>query len=590
MTEQVAVRKGCLPSEVDKIREAVDIGSVFLALQAPNFITARGVLNWLTTVPVTDARKVAYKAVCMKIPPNEQYLEDGFHFLVKQPDYAPIAIRFNLNPEISLENKPDCSQTVMFAIAGAILKYNNSLNVRKVNALILTGLGDQSYVETNLTLCYRSRTSPHIRYLSADEINAAAAKADWTDKFRYNERLPRLIMKRVIKLQESAPLYYAGIAYKAYHTVAVKLNNNKLLTELTRDELSMFNTYFPDVIDTRILQYDDILYKIALLGNDVAGYVLGFPIQNMIPSDEQIHQALMNLKDLGTEGYIEHIRKYVAQTYNPVLPFPQKEPLTYPNEKDVSFEDIDNYVPFDIVACQIGSHIHRFTRVEAENLLETKKNPWTRESLPITVLSTLKARVDAAKELGLPQARPLSEILTRVNEGTLFDGDEDIPKPEEPPSLPPTLLQSILHLTGTWTPGLQFDESDEMEFNDEGMAVDNIEIMEENSTGLGRPPALLGSVGLEGSEGPEGLTGPQGSVGIQGSLIGPQGSVGLEGSEGPEGFVDLQDDETFETHQTISEIGDEEEVDEDRFPGPGNRLGNGTDPEYNMYSCLDELD
>lgn len=473
-----AVRKGCLPSEDDKIRECVNFGSVFLGLET-GFITVKGLLKWLTTAAVTDATRVAYKALCIGIPPDQQYLEDNYHFLVKKPDYISIALGFGFIPEIPDQNLPNVNNPVLCHVVEALTKYHNDKNLRKIITLILTGTGSQSYVETCLDLCYQARNSPHIRTLTPHEVNIAIVEADWTAKLRYNETLPLLIIKRAIKLQEKAPLYYAHVAYQAYHAVAVRLNKSKLLTALTRKDLAMFNNYFPNIIDTRILEYDDLSYKIALFGNDIAGYVLGFPIQNIIPNDEQIHEALNALKEMGSKRYIEHIRNYVAQTYNPVLPFTQKNIPTYPNERDVSYEDINNYVPFDIIACQIGSHIHRFSRVEADNLLETKKNPWTGEWLPVTVLSTIKARVEAAKELGLPPARSLEEILDRINNGTLFTPDAS-PSSAPPPIprpmqllVPPTLFESMFQLAGNWAPGYDDDDEFQLSFtNNEGLIND----------------------------------------------------------------------------------------------------------------------
>lgn len=440
-------QKTPLMSEDNKIREAVVTGSVYLALES-KFFTAKSLLEWLTTVEIVNRTRVAYKAVCAEIHPDDQYLDDSYHFLTKKPEYLSIALLVGLDTEIDDRRESNgCYNPLLARVVEQLLRVNSDVKLRQLSMLICNGGGSEPYIRSNLNLCYSSRVFPHLRTVTNHQINVSLVIADWTARLRYNEKLPGLILHRVARLQERAPLYYAQVAYQAYHKVVVKLNRDKLLTRLTRDELFTLNTFFPNIIDAKIFEYTDLAYKIALLGNDMAGYVLGFPIQNMIPNDEQIHEALCKLKELGVEGYVNHIKEYVSKTYRPVLPFPQQEEPIYPNKTDVLYEDINDYVPFDIIACQIGQHIHRFSRAEAENLLETKKNPWSGEWLPSTVLSTIKARVSASEELGLPNARPLNEILTRINEGKLMEEDvePEPPSPNDPPlfALSPPPLFSL---------------------------------------------------------------------------------------------------------------------------------------------------
>ena len=428
-----------LMSEDNKIREAVVTGSVYLALEL-KFFTAKSLLEWLTTVEIVNRTCVAYKAVCSIIHPDDQYLNDSYHFLTKKPEYLSIALLIGLNIEIDDRRESNgCYNPLLAHVVEQLLRINSDVKLRQLSNLICNGYGSESYIRSNLNLCYSSRVFPYLRTVTNHQINVSLIIADWTVRLRYNEKLPGLILHRVARLQERAPLYYAQVAYQAYHKVVVKLNRDKLLTHLTRDELFTLNTFFPNIIDAKIFEYTDLAYKIALLGNDMAGYVLGFPIQNMIPNDEQIHEALCKLKELGVEGYVNYIKGYVSKTYRPMLPFPQQEEPIFPNETDVIYENIDDYVPFDIIACQIGQHIHRFSRAESENLLETKKNSWNGEWLPSTVLSTIRARVSAAEELGLPKALPLNEILIRIDKGNLTEEDAE-PTPLSPPLSSPPLF------------------------------------------------------------------------------------------------------------------------------------------------------
>lgn len=483
MTEELkpvkttAQRRSFLPSESEKIRQSVMVGSVFLALES-NFFTHEALLKWLSTADYDERTQIAYKAVCTKIAPNEQYLEDTFHFLTKRPNYTSIAFACGLNDEIpdQRNENPLKFNPIVAHIVDALAELNNSAELRKLNALILAGQGTFPYLQSKLATCYRARNFPNLR-ISPNEINIALVEADWVGKFRYKESLPKLILRRVAHLQKEAPIYYAGVAYKAYHNVAVKLNKDKLFTQLTRDELATFDSFFPEIIDRKILGYSELAYKIALLGNDVAGYVLGFPIQNMIPNEEQIHSAIENLTEHGPEAYAELISQYIEISYLPTPPFPTSKPI-YSNDQDVMMEDHNNYVPFDVIAYRVGNHIYRFTRAEFAQLVESKKNHWTNEWLPPTVLSTIKARAEAAKELGLPPARPMCEMLDRILKGSLFELEE-VPTSHQPPQQPPiNALQMLMSaaMTGIWNPGYpqnqqdddDDDDDDDMEYDQSG--------------------------------------------------------------------------------------------------------------------------
>ena len=467
----VAQRKSILMSNTDKIQQTVMTGSVFLALDA-NFFTAEALLRWLTTVDITLRCLISYKAVCMRIPVNDQYMNDGFHFLTKKPGYTSIALGFGLNPEIPdrKDSNPMDNNPLLARICEELIAIQGTSVLRLNSSFILTGGGTSAFIQANLGFCFNARNFPNLN-ISPREINVGLVEADWTAKFRYNEKLPQLILRRITKLQSQAPLYYAGVAYKEYYQVAVKLSKDKLLIQLSRDDLTTFNTFFPNIIDSRILSYSDLGYKVALLGNDVAGYVLGFPIQNMIPNDDQIHMAVEILTNEGTEKYSQNIKDYVKNTYIPIPPFPCGN-IIYANDSDVMMDDIDQYGPFDIVSYQVGNHIYRLTRAEFDKLVESKKNPWTNDWFPPTVLSTIIARSTAAKELGLPPAGSIIELLTRLDKGTLFTHTETVQA--QPQQLAIINLSDIFGpffdemrngqmqnniRRGLWNPGLPIDDN-----------------------------------------------------------------------------------------------------------------------------------
>lgn len=497
--ETCSQRRSFLPSETEKIWQSVMVGSVFLALES-NFFTPEALLKWLSTADYNERTQIAYKAVCVKINPNDQYLEDTFHFLTKKPQYASIAFGCGLNDLIAdqrVENSIDYNPIIAH-IQDTLTEFLNKAELRRFSALILAGQGTAQYLESKLATCYRARNFPHLR-ITANEINIGLVEADWIGKLRYNDELPKLILRRVARLHEEAPIYYAGVAYKAYHNVAVKINKDKLFTQLTRDELATFDSFFPEIIDRKILGYTHLAYKIALLGNDVAGYVLGFPVQNMIPSEEQIHSAIQYLTENGAEAYSKFISQYIETTYLPSSPFPTGD-ATYSNDQDVMMEDHNNYVPFDVIAYRVGNHIYRFTRPEFDKLVESKKNHWTNEWLPPTVLSSIKSRAEACKELGLPPARPLIEMLERIEKGSLFEQEEG-PKTEQRQEIVANPFEMLMAaaMMGGWNAGFPQDSQGGDEEYIEYAQQDNVNFVPMTQLlqqGLGMVPMPSGTVNM----------------------------------------------------------------------------------------------
>ena len=100
---------------------------------------------------------------------------------------------------------------------------------------------------------------------------------------------------------------------------------------------------------------DKLCVKLLSLNNYIAGYLLGFPIHVVTPDDNQIRDAILHLRNIGSEEYVKHIASYVERTYLPSLPFPLD--CNY-----ITAIDSGEYVPFDIVGYRSGKSIYRFIR------------------------------------------------------------------------------------------------------------------------------------------------------------------------------------------------------------------------------------
>jgi hypothetical protein len=402
-------------TQENKIDETVSIGSVFLALDN-NYFTDKELLNWLSTTPITILTKIAYKALCTKIHPNDQYLNSGYHLLVKKPEYCRLSIHYGLDLEIpdKLNSEDDTPIIIYICHLASIDKNSNDM---KEDIYILRG----SRVESDdHLLSYKAREFNHCPDLTVETININLADADWIEKFRYNEILVKIVMKRLDYLKKNHINYY-NFVYDLYRKIVEKLNKDKLLTNLTKEELIELDNLYPSIIDKRILEYNGLEYKLAILGDDIAGYVLGFPVHFMIPNEAHIHEAIAYIKQQGTEEYNKYICNYNAQSSTLNIPFKNNNVTKYANETDVLMEDINNYVSFDVVSYRCGDHVYRFSRPEFDQILKSKKNPWTNEWLPISIVETIKSRVKTAKELALPPSRPLLDMLKNLELGKLFE-------------------------------------------------------------------------------------------------------------------------------------------------------------------------
>jgi hypothetical protein len=376
-----------------KISQSVYYGSVFLGLEH-SFFTANELLSWLKDQIVTIKTKIAYKAVCSYLEINEQYLADGYHFLYKCPHYYDIAMCYNL--DMAMPDRND-DLTLSAPIYFHLYTFENSSSIN-MSKFIVFGEGKQDYLLDNLSLCYLARNDPYFRNLTADDYNQHFLNSDWPSKLRFNSNLVEILIKRIQQLQLQAPIYYACVATKVYYQVAYKIYRMNLLTKISREQVKVFDNYFPNILSSHIFNYKDLPFKLALLNNDVAGYLLGFPIHYLIPNEKQLKVALDLLNELGIEQYCESLKK--------------KSNVILANETDVLMENIDDYSPYDIVEYQTGEHMYRFSRAEFSNILQTKKNPWTNEDLHPTILSSMYARNLAAIEIRLPEAKILKDLLS----------------------------------------------------------------------------------------------------------------------------------------------------------------------------------
>lgn len=412
----------------ETIFQSVYFGSIYLALSKQLF-TTRELLNWLPDAYLCSKTLIAYKVICESLTLDKQYLDDDVHFLAKAPNYAGIIANDDMSLLIPEVQNVDDSPPIISRICNILIEYRNEPPlIDFIN--LFHGRGSIKYLRDNINTCYGAHNFPHLR-LDGHSINVALIEVDWIDKFRYNNRLAKLIIKRMHYLRDKATIYYDRVARGAYLPIVKKLYKDKLLIKLSKVDLIELDTIFPNIIDSQYLSCNDLSRKILSLGNEIAGYLLGFPIQYHTPTDTQLHSALEQLSLLKRDDYASFVTKNNENFYLMDIPF-IKERTSFANIEDVVVQKIDNYSAFDIVAYRDGNHIYRFTRPEFKALLKSGKNHWTNDWLPVAVASIISSRKRTAKSLNLPKSSVLSELLRQIEEDDLQEeSTEDETEDEE---------------------------------------------------------------------------------------------------------------------------------------------------------------
>lgn len=422
------------------IKETVDFGSVYLALEYKLF-THKQLLNWLVLAPLDSKTLIAYKAVTDEIPLNQQYHFDSSHFLTRNKNYATIARRLGFTKKITCHKDGD-ELLVDFLKDHFITETNSNDYEHKVHECNITVNPEKEIFKTIDTIQrgYFVRKFIWDSSLTSKTCNTLLVKADWTDKFRYKDDLITIIMRRMSFLFTTAPTYYEKVALPAYTKVIIRLNNEHLLNKLSFDDLLLFDKFFPNILHKSIFSLDKSIFSIGLMSFELAGYLLGFPIHTTIPDQEQIFKALNIIQETSITEYIQLIKDY-NRTLPINLSFLTNKPK-FCNNEDVLLEDVARYSPFDIVLFQTGDHIHRFTRPEFKQILESGKNHWTNDWLPIPILGTIQGRKTSSDAFGLPPSRTMEEMFERLEKGILFEEDKDETPELEWPQQQPIVLSS----------------------------------------------------------------------------------------------------------------------------------------------------
>lgn len=392
----------------DKISQTVNHGSVLIALEE-NFFTPIDLLEWLSANEVTENTHLAYHCLCNYIHPNEHYIKDNRHIFLLKPEYALFKIVDIDQTLISV--KGDNLSPPLFSIVNILHQDKSFLKLMmEITGLIAVEI---QKCEEILTKAFKIRMMSYFEEISTDDRNFALIQSEWLEHLNLDNFVPVLIIKRIKFLKQNAPLYFDLVKEK-YRKLFEMLFEEHLLDRLSVNSLKYLHNEFPEILNENIFECTPARRKLTLMPTIISGYILGFPIQSIIPLETQIKDAITLYENLGVVKYSEYIKTTCTQTSRAnSTPFDTEE-IVFSNETDFLLENIDSYVPFDIVSFRSGKFIYRFTRPEFEKIIESRKNPWTNEDLPIPIIHAIVSRVNTAKELNLPPPMTVKDMFDRL--------------------------------------------------------------------------------------------------------------------------------------------------------------------------------
>ena len=139
-------------------------------------------------------------------------------------------------------------------------------------------------------------------------------------------------------------------------------------------------------------------------------YRLGFPIHLGTPSPAVLKRSVY----AWSTDSKTHLATMMAR--GTALVRPTYDGLLLTDTKDALLNESDLYGPFDRLAYMDGNHVWELTRPSWTWCVNNQmKHPVTKKCIPISIQSIMTDRIKLAESIGLPNAAPISELLTEIH-------------------------------------------------------------------------------------------------------------------------------------------------------------------------------
>lgn len=427
---------------VAKFNRLIKIGGMYAAIKY-KYLTGSEVITWIKSIKPTQMTVSAYRAVCLFCPEEVQLESDKTHFLNSGSEldsYQQIYILTHLSRDFY----PDLI-SILGKQAINILRRKYSPWVENYtpqgvfkllkNCDLATIFRDDLQIPKNFP-----STDPSFSLYLDQAIEFD--RFDWltkhllSDKNKFSKsRLIGKIQDRSMKVKQFLPEYWEQVVKPGHLSILTKLDLNLF-------DKAKLHSILPELCPELDKLTGLGLKILSLQSKFLVGYLLGFPVDQYIPTEQEILLAALNLSKMGLKEYCQHFNRQNRERIkgicsNPGLP--SEWGLEYPkvnndreapaNEFNLSKADsIYDFSSFDLVHLQTGPIFHFFTRCEFQHLLDKMKNPYNSQSLPICVASLISEKINLAKSHQLPICLRLIDTLTS------FESDQ-IKIPHQPPQI-----------------------------------------------------------------------------------------------------------------------------------------------------------
>lgn len=440
----------------EKVMQTIVYGSPYEAL-IRGFVTYGDILNYLLDEDISHRTMIAYRAVCQfstdQIVTNHEnpdFNDKPFITVTTHKEYVGIYY-------LSIGNKGGRNDKERVEIAKCSQKVLPKLmNINSFSRIIHL-LCDSNRFEiknSELRLIVGARSINTISRM----LKELEAHFDlWLDNdylgpieniaysFYENELLTRCEL-----LKTEAPLYWDAVGMDLYRYIVIK--NLDITSDIPLKQIRRYDNLFSGIFPEELVNVSDFEYYMKELTEITQAYVLGYPIHRYVPTSKTIKKTIDLVKKIGIDEYVRIIEdqnmKSLTVRVDMINPWrldkndkdnknknesddkDDKNYIILANQQDVLMEDISAYNSFDVTRYYTDTHLYFFTRPEHSDLIANKKNLWTNEKIPISVLTEINSRLETATLYNLPTAMPLLDLLKKVEEGTLYETDE-ISQPEQ---------------------------------------------------------------------------------------------------------------------------------------------------------------
>jgi len=414
---------------MDRARETIIHGSVYDALIA-DFITIEDVLKYLLlheNDKPTISAIMAYRMIC-KITKNQ--IVNGKHFIT-QTEREEYIIIYYLSYQSTFIDALEESEKLKF-----MGKYQKKLpklfsinDFSKFYFIICDLFSDKIYINDDDLLLVIGCRSENYLLKHGDQICKKYEKllsCDYVSPLYIDayENYDDLLISRCNYLKIYTPLYWESVAKNLYYELFSYFHNLED-QRIPKNKLEIYSKIFENEYHKRLLEKSDLIYNLESYIKPLQAYLLGFPIDTYMPSDETLKKSIQKLEDEGIENYCEYVSKnnskYLSDFSDKIFNNDSK----IGNEQDTLLENICGYNTFDVIKFYIDNHIYYFTRPEFPNIVNIEKNHWTNQKLPMSILHKAIYKISVSYHYNLPECSTLKEMLIKVENNTLYNQNQN---------------------------------------------------------------------------------------------------------------------------------------------------------------------